>query len=135
MKKSIKLSLGSVVVAGALGAVLIPAVSASATTVEDSQSQLATLRSDTVAAQTLFTNQKDVDSEIGKLDEAATKLSEGSNADAVQKLGDYQSALTSLAIAAKAKVDPATAQTLNAEAQGVIDSINAIGATATDTIA
>jgi len=39
------------------------------------------------------------------------------------------------AIAAKAKVDPATAQTLNAEAQGVIDSINAIGATATDTTA
>ena len=31
MKKSLKLSLGSVVVAGALGAVLIPAVSASAT--------------------------------------------------------------------------------------------------------
>ena len=31
MKKSLKLSLGSVVVAGALGAVLVPAVSASAT--------------------------------------------------------------------------------------------------------
>jgi len=133
VKKSVKLSLGSVVVAGALGAVLIPAVSASATTAQDCQSQLATLRSDTVAAQTLFTNQKDFYSEIGKLDNAATKLSEGSNADAIQKLGDYRAALTSLATAAKTKVDPATGQTLNAEAQGVIDCINAIGATAIDT--
>jgi len=103
---------------------------ASATTVADSQSQLAALRSDTVAAQTSFTNRKSYDTEIAKLDEAATKLTEAKNADAVQKLVDYQSALTSLATAAKAKIDPATAQTLNAEAQGVIDSINAIGITA-----
>jgi len=130
VKKSVKLSLGSVVVAGALGAVLIPAVSASATTSQDCQSQLATLRSDTVAAQSSFTNQKSFTSEIGKLDAASTKLAAGENADAVQKLGDFQSALTSLATASKAKVAAGPAQTLNAEAQGVINCINAIGTTA-----
>ena len=103
---------------------------ASATTVADSQSQLAALRSDTVAAQTSFTNQRSCDTEIAKLDEAATKLTEAKNADAVQKLVDYQTTLNSLATAAKPKVDAGTAQTLNAEAQGVINCINAIGTTA-----
>jgi hypothetical protein len=128
VKKSVKLSLGSVLVAGALGAVLIPAAAASATTVDDCQSQLATLRADTVAAETSFTNQKSVDTEIGKLDAASTKLAEGDNADAVQKLVDFQTALNSLATASKAKVDAGTTQTLSGEAQGVIDCINAIGA-------
>jgi hypothetical protein len=104
---------------------------ASATTSQDCQSQLATLRSDTVAAQTSFTNQKSFDDEIAKLDEAATKLTEDKNADAVQKLGDFQSTLNLLATAVKPKVDPTTAQTLTAEAQGVIDCINAIGTTDT----
>ena len=128
MKKSLKVSLGSVVVAGALGAVLIPAVGASATTSQDCQAQLATLRSDTVAAQTSFTNAKSFTEEIAKLDDASSKLTEDKNADAVQKLGDFQSTLNSLATASKAKVDPAAAQTLSGEAQGVIDCINAIGA-------
>ena len=128
MKKSLKVSLGSVVVAAALGAVLIPAVSASATTSQDCQTQLATLRADTVAAAASFTNQTSVDDELAKLDDASAKLTEDKNADAVLKLTDYQSTLTLLATARKAKVDPATAQTLSGEAQGVIDCINAIGA-------
>jgi hypothetical protein len=131
VKKSLKASLGSVVVAGALGAVLIPAAAASATTVDDCQSQLATLRSDTVAAETSFTNQTSVDSEIAKLDDAAAKLADAKNADAVEKLVDYQTTLNSLATATTPKVDAGTAQTLSAEAQGVIDCINAIGATDT----
>jgi hypothetical protein len=130
VKKSLKVSLGSVVVAGALGAVLIPAVSASATTSEDCQAQLATLRSDTVAAQTSFTNQKSFNDEIAKLDDASAKLTEAKNADAVLKLTDYQSTLTLLATATKAKVAPTTAQTLSGEAQGVINCINSIGTTA-----
>ena len=129
MKKSVKLSLGSVVVAGALGAVLIPAVAASATTVQDCQSQLATLRSDTVAAESSFTNQKSFNDEIAKLDDASTKLAEAKNPDAVQKLVDFQTTLNSLAIALKAKVDPGTAQTLGSEAQGVIDCVNSISST------
>ena len=104
---------------------------ASATTVEDCQAQLATLRSDTVAAQSSFTNQKDFTGESGKLDAASTKLASGANADAVQKLGDFQSTLTSLSTAAKPKVTASTAQHLTAEAQGVIDCITAIGAPAT----
>jgi hypothetical protein len=100
---------------------------ASATTAEDCQAQLATLRADTVAAQTSFTNVVDFTNQVAKLDEASAKLTEGKNADAVQKLVDFQTTLTALSTAAKPKVDPATAQTLIAEAQGVIDCINAIG--------
>jgi hypothetical protein len=76
-----------------------------------------------------------VDLGFAKLDEAATTLTEDKNADAVQKLTDYQSTLNLLATATKAKVDPTTAQTLNAEAQGVIDCINAIGTDTTTTTA
>jgi molybdopterin-binding protein len=97
------------------------------TTVEDCQAQLATLRTDTVAAETSFTNAKSVTSVIGKIDDASAKLTEGKNADAVLKLGDFQTTLTSLATAPKPKLDPGTAETLTAEAQGVIDCINAIG--------
>ena len=102
---------------------------------QDCQSQLATLRADTVAAETSFTNAKDFTSEVAKLDEASAKLTEEKNADSVQKLTDFQSTLNLLATAAKRKVDPATAQTLSAEAQGVIDCINAIGTDATTTTA
>lgn len=108
---------------------------ASATTSQDCQSQLATLRADTVAAETSFTNAKDFTSEVAKLDEASAKLTGEKNADSVQKLTDFQSTLNLLATAAKRKVDPATAQTLSAEAQGVIDCINAIGTDATTTTA
>jgi hypothetical protein len=106
---------------------LAVATASAATSVEDCQSQLATLRADTVAAETSFTNQRSFDSEIGKLDTTSTKLAEGKNADAVQKLVDFQSALSSLAAASKPKVDPDTAQSLIAEAQGAIDCINTIG--------
>jgi alkyl sulfatase BDS1-like metallo-beta-lactamase superfamily hydrolase len=100
---------------------------ASATTVNDCQTQLATLRADTVAAQTSFTNQADFDGLVAKLDAASAKLAAGKNGDAVQKLVDFQSTLNALATAAKPKVDPGVAQSLIAEAQGVIDCINAIG--------
>jgi hypothetical protein len=106
---------------------------AGATTAEDCQSQLATLRADTVAAESSFTNAVDFTSEVAKLDDAAAKLTEVKNADAVAKLVDYQSTLNLLATAAKPKVDPATAQTLSGEAQGVIDCINAVGITDTTT--
>jgi hypothetical protein len=104
---------------------------ASATTTQDCQTQLATLRSDTIAAETSFTNEVDFTGEVAKLDDASTKLTEDKNTDAVDKLVDFQSTLNSLATATKPKVDATTAQTLTAEAQGVIDCINAIGATDT----
>ena len=102
---------------------------ASAQTVEDCQAQLATLRADTLAASGSFTNEQSVTSLVAKLDTAATKLAQGKNADAVQKLVDFQTTLT--ALAAAGKVDATTAQTLTAEAQGVIDCINSIDSTST----
>ena len=101
-----------------------------ATTTEECQSQLATLQSDTVAAQSSFTNEQSFTSAVAKLDAASTKLAEGKNADAVQKLVDFQTQLNALATAPKPKLDPDTAQALIAEAQGVIDCINSIGSTA-----
>ena len=101
--------------------------SASATTVEKCQADLATLRADTLAAQSSFTNTKDLNGLVAKLDAATTKLTEGKNADAVTKLVDFQTTLNALAMAAKPKVDPTVAQTLTAEAQGVIDCVKGIG--------
>jgi uncharacterized protein YukE len=101
-----------------------------ATTTEECQSQLATLQSDTVAAQSSFTGEQSFTSAVAKLDAASTKLAEGKNADAVQKLVDFQTQLNALATAPKPKLDPDTAQALIAEAQGVIDCINSIGSTA-----
>ena len=117
----------ALVAALAFGGLAIGTPASAATTVEDCQAQLATLRTDTVAAETSFTNAKSVTSVIGKVDDASAKLTEGKNADAVLKLGDFQTTLTSLATAPKPKLDPGTAETLTAEAQGVIDCINAIG--------
>lgn len=98
--------------------------SASAATVDQCQADLATLRADTVAAQTSFTNQKDVNGLLAKLDAASVKLAEGKNADAVLKLVDFQTTLNALATAPKPKVDPAVAQSLIGEAQGVIDCVD-----------
>jgi hypothetical protein len=117
----------------ALAFVGLAVSTAGATTAQDCQSQLATLRADTVAAQSSFTNVVDFTNEVAKLDDAAAKLTEEKNADAAAKLVDFQSTLNLLTTATKAKVDATTAQTLNAEAQGVIDCINAIGIDTTDT--
>ena len=114
--------LAAVVSVSALGA-----SQAFATTPSDCQAQLSQLRADTVAAEDSFTNPKDFTGAVAKLDAAAVKLDEGKNADATQKLVDFQSLLNKLATAAKPKLDPAVAQQLVAEAQGVIDCIAAIG--------
>ena len=111
-----------------MSAVLIPAGAASATTTQECQTQLATLRTDTVAAQASFSNQTSFTNEVAKLDATATKLAEGKNADAVQKLTDFQTTLNALATAPKPKVDASTADTLGTEAQGVIECVNTIEA-------
>jgi hypothetical protein len=122
-----KLTRLLVVLAALISLHAVAAGTASASTVDDCRAQLATLRADTVAAQSSFLNQKDFNGLVAKLDAAATKLGEGKNADAVQKLIDFQTTLNALATAPKPKVDPAVAQQLSAEAQGVIGCINAIG--------
>ncbi len=120
--------LAVLVAALAFGGLAVAGTASAATTVEDCQAQLATLSADTVAAQTSFTNANSVTSLTAKVDAASEKLAEGKNADAVQKLVDFQTTLDSLATAPKPKVEASTAQSLTAETQGVIDCINAIDA-------
>lgn len=102
--------------------------SASATTVEECQAELTTLRADTVAAEASFANAKDFNGLIAKLDTASAKLVTGKNADAVEKLIDFQTRLDALATAPKPKLDPDVAQALSLEADEVVACINAIGA-------
>ncbi len=98
-----------------------------ASTTEQCQSQLTTLRADTVASQSSFTNAKDFNGLVAKLDAAAAKLQVGKNADAIQKLVDFQTTLNALASSPKPKVDAEVAQRLVQGAQAVIDCINAVG--------
>ena len=120
--------LAVLVAALAFGGLAVAGTASAATTVEDCQAQLATLSADPVAAQTSFTNANSVTSLTAKVDAASEKLAEGKNADAVQKLVDFQTTLDSLATAPKPKVEASTALSLTAETQGVIDCINAIDA-------
>jgi hypothetical protein len=116
-----------VVLAALLLLTAVGAGAASATTVDECQGQLMTLRYNTLAAQASFTNQKDIDGLVAKVEAAAAKLAAGKNTDAVAKLVDFQTTLNTLGAAPKPKVDPAVAQALSADAQGVIVCINEIG--------
>jgi len=116
-----------VVLAALLSLNALGAGTASATTVDECQSQLVTLRAGTLAAQTSFTNQKSVEGLVAKLEDASAKLAAGKNADAVAKLVSFQTTLNTLATAPTPKVDPAVAQALSGDAQGVILCINEIG--------
>ena len=116
----------ALVAALAFGGLAVAGTASAATTVEDCQAQLATLSADTLAAETSFTNAKSVTSLTSKVDAASVKLAEGKNADAVQKLVDFQTTLGSLATAAKPKVEADTAQTLTAQAQDVTNCITSI---------
>lgn len=116
--------LAAVLSFGAVGV-----ASASAATLDECQAQLEQLQSNTSAAADSFTNVKDFNGAVAKLDAASSKLAEGKTADAAQKLMDFQAKLNALATAPKPKLDPTTAQALIAEAQGVIDCTNEIGTT------
>jgi hypothetical protein len=116
------------VIAALLSLNAVSAGAASATTVDECQGRLMTLREHTLAAQASFTSQKDVGSLVAKVDAASAKLAAGKNTDAVAKLVDFQTTLNALATAPKPKVVPVVAQALSAEAQGVIVCINEIGA-------
>jgi hypothetical protein len=109
-----------VVLAAVLSLSAVGAGSASATTVDECQGQLVSLRDATLAAHGSFTNQRDVGALVAKVDAASAKLAAGKNTAAVAKLVDFQTTLNALATAPKPKVDPAVAQTLNGDAQAVI---------------
>jgi hypothetical protein len=116
-----------VVLAALLSLNAVGAGAASATTVDECQGQLMTLRDNTLAAPTSFTNQKEIRGLVAKVEDASAKLAAGKNTDAVAKLVDFQTTLNTLAAAPKPKVDPAVAQALSDDAQGVIVCINEIG--------
>jgi hypothetical protein len=116
-----------VVLAALVSLTAVGAGAASATTVDVCQGQLMMLRDNTLAAQASFTNQKDISGLVTKLDAASAKLAAGKNTDAVAKLVDFQTTLNTLATDPKPKVDPAVAQALSDDAQGVIYCINEIG--------
>ena len=116
----------ALVAALAFGGLAVAGTASAATTAEDCQAQLATLSADTLAAETSFTNEKSVIGLTGKLDDASVKLVEDKSTDAVQKLGDFQATLDSLATAPKPKVEADTAQTLSAQAQDVTTCITSI---------
>ena len=115
------------VLAALLSLNAVGAGTASATTVDECQGQLSTLRDATLAVQASFTNQRDVDALVAKLDAASAKLAAGKNTDAVAKLVDFQITLNGLASAPKPKADAAIAEALSDDAQGVIDCITDIG--------
>jgi hypothetical protein len=120
-----KLTRSVIAVVALLALGSLAAGAAGAATVEDCQARLATVRANTEAAEAAFTNESDVTRLIGKVDAATAKLAEGKNADAVQKLLDFQTMLDALATAPKPKLDPAVAQALAADAQAAIDCVNA----------
>jgi anionic cell wall polymer biosynthesis LytR-Cps2A-Psr (LCP) family protein len=122
-----KLARILVVLAALLSLQAVVAGAAPASTVDECQSKLETLRAETVAVQSSFTTTKEFDGAVFKLDDAAAKLAAGKNADAVAKLTGFQTTVNALATAPKPKLAPATAQSLSTGAQGVIDCINAIG--------
>jgi hypothetical protein len=119
------------VLVGLLSLTGVLAGTASPTTVGACQLQLEAMQANTLAAESSFTNPKDFNGLRAKLEAASTKLAEGKNADAVEKLTDYRDTLALLATAPKPKVVPAVALEpetgLVAKAQGVIDCINKIG--------
>ena len=115
----------SVIVVALFALSALAAGSAAATTVQECQAQLPTLRTSTLAAESSFTNPEDASRLAGKVDSASAKLAAGKNAGAVQKLVDFQTTLDALATAPAPKVDPAVAQALTGDAQAVIDCINA----------
>ena len=97
-------------------------------TVADCQAKIDNLISATKAAN--FTGQnaeKNQAGLVGKLTNASQKLEEGKNADAIQKLRDFQRTVT--ALEAQGKIAPADAQTLLAGAQDAIDCIQGLETT------
>jgi hypothetical protein len=72
------------VLAASLAFSAVAVGSASASTVEECQDKLTKLRANPVVAETSFDNPKSFNNLVEKLDEAAAKLAEGKNADAVR---------------------------------------------------
>jgi hypothetical protein len=118
-----------VLLAAVLSLMAVAVGSSAASTVDECTAQLSELRSHTLNAESAFANAKDFTGLVGKLDAASADLAAGKNADAVQKLADFEAKLGALATAPKPKVDPVIASALATETEAVIACIEAIGTT------
>jgi hypothetical protein len=108
---------------GLLAAVAFPA-SASASTIEECQTQITNLRTDT-ATVTTFVNAGDQTGLLEKLDNASAALTAGKNAGAIRKLTDFRTKVQALGSAAKLGADDAAR--LDAGAAAAIGCIESLG--------
>jgi hypothetical protein len=101
---------------------------AQAETVTDCQAKIDVLRGQTENA-TTFLGKNAADDEAGlllKLDNASAKLTEGKNADAIQKLTNFRDTVAGLNTQGKIKIDPDDANILISGANDAIACITAL---------
>jgi hypothetical protein len=96
------------------------AATAQAQSIDECQTDIATLRQQTVEA-TSFTNPKDQAGLVGKLDSASRKLSEGKTTDALANLTSFRDRVGILA--AQGKLGQAEADMLIAGANDAISCV------------
>ena len=105
----------------------VSASPAQAHTLEECQTQIIELKSLTESKETTFIGQnaeKNRTNLMAKLDNASQKLAEGKNADAIQKLTDFETRVNSLA--GSGTITPEDAQTLVSGADDAMTCITAL---------
>jgi hypothetical protein len=97
-----------------------------ATPIVACQSDWNVLYGSLVAAKSSFTNHEDYVGGLEKLYSVWPRLSDVTHPFVEEDLTDFQARVNALATAPQAKLDPAVAQRLTAEAQDVIDCANTL---------
>jgi hypothetical protein len=110
----------AIAILGLLALIAFP-VQAGATTTDECQAQITSLRAD--AAGTAFVNAKDQAGLLAKLDAASAALTAGKNADAIRKLTDFGTKVQALGSTGKLGTEDADRLARAAsEAIGCIES-------------
>jgi hypothetical protein len=99
---------------------------ASATPIGACQSDWNVLEGDLVAAKSSFANHEDYLGGLERLYSVWPRLSDVKHPFVEEDLADFQIRVNALAAAPQAKLDPAVARRLTAEAQDVIDCANTL---------
>jgi hypothetical protein len=99
---------------------------ASATPIVACQSDWGVLQGDMVAVKSSFTNHEDYVGGLKELYSVWPRLEDVKHPFVEEDLTAFQTKLNALATAPQAKLDPAVAQRLTAEAQDVIDCANTL---------
>src|SRR5919107_106172 len=128
MVSNVRASTGVGLLLGLILSLLMWGLSASPTqaeTLTDCQAKIGVLRGQTVDATFIGQNaEKNRTGLVTKLDNASVKLTEGKNADAIQKLTDFRD--TVAALNAQGKINPDDANTLILGANDAIACIKAL---------